>query len=133
MSSPHPLLTPNLPPPRTIFSSCAAAQQTDIFDFLVGVLQPGMKPQYAIDAENAMLEEEGGAGGAGAGAAGAGGRSGRGTRRGSGRSSGRTGSGTRSHHGMLAGAANAGPYGLVPFATGPRTLGSGGGAGGGHG
>ena len=28
-----------------------AAQQTDIFDFLVGVLSPGTKPQYVLDAE----------------------------------------------------------------------------------
>ena len=26
-------------------------QQTDVFDFLVGVLTPGQRPQYMIDAE----------------------------------------------------------------------------------
>jgi hypothetical protein len=35
---------------------CLAVQQTDVFDFLVGVLlPPGSRPQYIIDAENGVM------------------------------------------------------------------------------
>lgn len=49
---------------------CTAAQQTDIFDFLVGVLTPGQKPSYMQQAEAAGVHAgSGGGAGAGAGAA----------------------------------------------------------------
>jgi hypothetical protein len=47
---------------------CTAVQKTDIFDFLVGVLTPGSKPQYQIDLENGVLPSGDGGAGAGAGA-----------------------------------------------------------------
>jgi histone H3/H4 len=35
---------------------CLAVQQTDVFDFLVGVLlPPGSRPQYIVDAENGVM------------------------------------------------------------------------------